>query len=70
VTGRPAGDIKTVTTPVEAGVAIFSDRGSTPLASTIPIRKGTVIGVFFAFSYSMGMVKPHGYRVSGFTDSE
>jgi len=32
--GRP-GDIKTVTTPVEAYVALSSDRGSTPLASTM-----------------------------------
>jgi hypothetical protein len=29
------GDIKAVTKPVDADVAIFSDRGSTPLASTI-----------------------------------
>jgi len=39
-----------VNTPVEACVALSSDRGSTPLASTIPIRKDTVLGVFFAFS--------------------
>ncbi|WP_148505224.1 hypothetical protein [Paenibacillus beijingensis] len=29
------GDIKTVTTPVEACVPLSSDRGSTPLASTL-----------------------------------
>jgi len=33
VTGRLDGDNQTVTTPVEAHVALSSDRGSTPLAS-------------------------------------
>lgn len=48
-----SGDIKTVTTPVEAYVALSSDRGSTPLASIDTIKKATVLGRFFAFSYAL-----------------
>jgi hypothetical protein len=33
------GDIKTVTTPVEAYVSLSSDRGSTPLASFRVVSK-------------------------------
>jgi len=35
MTGSFSGDIKSVATPVETYVALSSDRGSNPLASTM-----------------------------------
>ncbi|SHN85461.1 hypothetical protein SAMN04487896_5867 [Paenibacillus sp. ov031] len=53
ITGRYSGDIKTVTTPVEAYVSLSSDRGSTPLAS-IRVSKNhqpvVLVGGFSVFN--------------------
>jgi len=70
VTGRPKGDTNTVTTPVETCVALSSDRGSTPLASTNTIRKETVLGLFFAFSVCVVVRKPRYYWIFCLSDFE
>jgi hypothetical protein len=51
------GDIKTVTTPVDADVAIFSDRGSTPLASTMKAQTSRGLGFAITLNCSHFVAK-------------